>query len=474
MDQTKNGKETDVDCGGDCPGCPSMAICDEDSDCESEMCRKHICVGCKNGLMDWDETDVDCGGTECQRCPDLMNCIQDSDCENENCGPLGACVSCDDDVQDGDESDVDCGGDFCDGCEDGWRCSDPSDCLSGGCEYGICCTLNRCERCGALPKEDCNDVDDDCDGQTDENLGYSICGKGVCSQEIQTSCVDGTWESCDPYFGADDEQCNLLDDDCDGLTDDGLGTYSCGKGRCKHSVANCENGKKGSCDPYLGARSESCNNIDDDCDGSTDESLGSYSCGVGICKHVVYNCEAGATGVCNTKLGAKGESCNKLDDDCDGRTDDDNACVVASARWTGYWSEESPNCYNVPDDYVFVGWRCSGDFCDRQSVLQGRAPFKTELKHGLQSGEFSEEQGAFVAPTGEIIAGACCYGDYCDRLRYYTATTPFLMNTDCKWTSNVSDEQGYNGLKFDAGYYPVGVRCYGDYCDSKSFKICKP
>ena len=69
---------------------------------------------------------------------------------------------------------------------------------------------------------------------------------------------------------------------------------------------------------------------------------------------------------------------------------------------------------------------------------------------------------------------ACCYGDYCDRLRYYTATTPFLMNTDCKWTSNVSDEQGYNGLKFDAGYYPVGVRCYGDYCDSKSFKICKP
>jgi len=477
-DEVTDGFETDVDCGGeDCSPCADGKDCLDDRDCESEKCRGNKCVSCVNDTLDGTETDVDCGGDDCPKCPDLMNCLRDEDCFSALCYDRN-CVSCSDNVQNSTESDVDCGGENCPKCLLGDMCLDEGDCVSNGCMNGVCCELNQCGTCGPLPLEDCNGVDDDCDGRTDEQLGSSSCGKGICAQEIQTSCVDGEWTSCDPYYGSNVETCNLVDDNCDGITDNGLGTFQCGKGRCQHSVANCVDGSKGDCDQYLGARTESCNSIDDDCDGSTDESLGTYSCGIGRCQHNVQNCVNGGKGVCDPKLYAITEKCDNIDDDCDGSTDDySTACYVQSPIvWRGWFSEDSsPNYDYCPSGYALVGWRCSGDFCDNQSLRCGKAPFSISTPKRAP-GWYSEESGTFKAGAGEIVVGAQCSGDYCDSLNFYVAKTgmPFVHGHNCTHTGRVSDENGTNGLQFISGYYAVEVTCLDDYCDSKTFLICKP
>ncbi len=68
------------------------------------------------------------------------------------------------------------------------------------------------------------------------------------------------------------ETCNGLDDDCDATIDESLGTVTCGVGACARTVAACVDGAAQACVP--GAPSaETCNGIDDDCDGTVDDLL---------------------------------------------------------------------------------------------------------------------------------------------------------------------------------------------------------
>jgi hypothetical protein len=69
------------------------------------------------------------------------------------------------------------------------------------------------------PPEECNGVDDDCDGATDENLVRDC--SNVCGAGTQT-CTFGFWGTCSAPAGTA-EVCDADDDDCDGLIDDGPG-----------------------------------------------------------------------------------------------------------------------------------------------------------------------------------------------------------------------------------------------------------
>ena len=192
----------------------------------------------------------------------------------------------------------------------------------------------------AVLAEQCNGLDDDGDGQTDEGYpvggpardcdgdGYPMCPT---SETTAQTCAGGTVTlapggevDCNDQIPAIHagaaERCNGLDDDCDDTIDEDLGTTSCGVGACARTVDACVNHVPQACVPGTPG-TETCNNIDDDCDGATDDGFGTTSCGLGICARTVDACVAGAPQTC-VPGSPETEVCNGLDDDCDGATDE--------------------------------------------------------------------------------------------------------------------------------------------------------
>ena len=135
-----NGDETDVDCGGGtCSACPDGAGCIIDDDCEN-LCVNGSCFGaCNNGQLDLGETAIDCGGPTCQPCVDGAACTLPSDCQSGVCNGTCSVPSCVDNVQNGLEPSVDCGQSCPLGCADNEACGDDADCES------LVCTLNACQ-----------------------------------------------------------------------------------------------------------------------------------------------------------------------------------------------------------------------------------------------------------------------------------------------------------------------------------------
>mgnify|MGYP001197286549 CR=1 FL=1 len=172
----------------------------------------------------------------------------------------------------------------------------------------------------------CDGQDNDCDGLTDEMLKdparrLACQPVGICAAVLQCD-PEQTGEVVCLLQGAQEaETCNGLDDDCDGITDEGIDAVTCGLGECRHTV-RCRNGSLPECDPLAGARAEKCNGLDDDCDGETDEDLTrdcSTACGPGS-----QTCAAGVWSACPAVQPAP-ETCNDVDDDCDGQTDEEDA-----------------------------------------------------------------------------------------------------------------------------------------------------
>jgi hypothetical protein len=96
---------------------------------------------CADGVKNYDETDIDCGGS-CARCAQNKKCKTSSDCLSNYCSS-GVCrsPSCSDDIKNGDESGIDCGG-SCYPC----ACFKNSDCAQDGSEHceNYACVRDYC------------------------------------------------------------------------------------------------------------------------------------------------------------------------------------------------------------------------------------------------------------------------------------------------------------------------------------------
>ena len=383
---------TDSDIDGD--GDPNASDCAPDDPAIFHNAEE-LCDGVDNDcdkLVDEGFLDTDADG--------LKNCV-DNDDDNDgkpdssdNC-PLVANPNQKD--QDGDGL-----GDVCDDDLDGD--GDPND--------TDCNPKNPAIHNGAT--EACNGLDDDCDGLVDEmdatgcvahyqdkdgdGYGNQDASQCLCGPAGKYTTTDGG--DCNDASGAvfpdAPELCNSQDDDCDGFVDeqdavgctvfyqdgDGDGYGKAGTAKCLCAATGPLSAKAGGdCDDndaaVLPGAIETCNGKDDDCDGLVDEE-GAGGCSIwykdsdGDTWGVLTSskCLCGATGLfgatepgdCNDATGAinpsQTESCNGVDDDCDGAVDEEGAsgCTTYFRDFDGdKWGKTGDSkCLCVPGNYYVV------------------------------------------------------------------------------------------------------------------------
>ncbi|MBM4371391.1 MAG: hypothetical protein FJ098_07030 [Deltaproteobacteria bacterium] len=199
-------------------------------------------------------------------------------------------------------------------CTDGESAQCTTACSTAGVKI---CSEGAWGACMAMAQEACDGADNDCDQQVDEEMAAVACN---CGAAVGTkACVGGAFTPCTAGSPTNPELCDNLDNNCNGQVDEGV-TKPC-ETDCGDGVQTCYYGAWGDCDADEPA-DEICDGKDNDCNGQTDDGLGELSCGLGECAHTEPACVGGNPGACDPMEGKTAETCDQLDNDCDGEVDE--------------------------------------------------------------------------------------------------------------------------------------------------------
>ncbi|MBT9557487.1 MAG: thrombospondin type 3 repeat-containing protein [Myxococcales bacterium] len=319
-DDDQDGTPDVLDCGPTDPAVSPKAteICNsKDDDCDG-VADEAGASGCTDYLYNGDGDSFGVGtSAQCLCAPKApFTAVTGGDCNDQNgqvfpgasevcngqdddCDELkdeGAAVGCTDGYVDGDKDGVGTGDVVC-------ACSGTAGTAAIG---GDCNDADASVKPGAL--ELCNGKDDSCNGLTDEqgSLGCQAYYKDadqdgtgssgeircLCAPDESASFTAATSGDCNDADAevapAHPEVCDLKDNNCNGQLDEGVQTTffldedTDGFGASYSSKLACAapNGfvaKAGDCNDFNGAiypqAVEACNDVDDDCDGLTDDGL---------------------------------------------------------------------------------------------------------------------------------------------------------------------------------------------------------
>jgi hypothetical protein len=210
--------------------------------------------------------------------------------------------------------------------------------------------------------ERCDGIDNNCNQQTDEGFGVGVdCtnGVGACGVRAKTVCSASFVDVvCGGTPGAPKaETCDGIDNDCNGRVDDVPGAAAGGDvkncGGCGIACTTKPNGLAacvmGGCvsactagfvdadrDPANGCECqltnkgvETCDGVDNDCNGVVDDGAGGVvytgpanTMGVGVCAAGIQACQGGKLVDVMPQRLPSAEVCDGVDNDCNGKVDE--------------------------------------------------------------------------------------------------------------------------------------------------------
>lgn len=215
-------------------------------------------------------------------------------------------------------------------------------CLDGG--YVASCGASEYGADYEATETACDGKDNDCDGDVDESVTGGACpAMGVCVGAVR-ACTMGSPGVCQATgYEPTELSCDGDDNDCDGQTDENLvSTDACTLqlGVCQGTFKRCVGGAyetactPASYGPSYEPSEGTCDGLDNDCDGVTDRSpdggllrVGTCELTVGVCANARRACLAGnGEAPCTAAsygpdFQATEARCDGLDNDCDGRAD---------------------------------------------------------------------------------------------------------------------------------------------------------
>ena len=381
FDNDCNGKIDDglsQPCNGPCGG--GKEYCHEGNwkDCDAPQPQPEVC----------DNFDNDCDGQIDEGFNSGKECYNGKgECKTSGkyvCSGDEKKVICDavppkGNVEICDGKDNDCDGKVDEDFTPGYKCTvGVGECQTKG--IYICSDDKKSSVCDAKPKsptqELCDNSDNNCNGKVDEyfNIGEDcssgqgecqVVGKYICSSDKKSTVCDALPKK------SQNEICDGKDNNCDGKIDENFKlNEKCyvGEGECKtEGKTVCSANKLETICEAISGKSvkETCDYLDNDCDGKTDEDFNSgkecYT-GVGECKTVgKFVC---ATNKLETICDAVAkepskEICDNKDNDCDNKVDED--CLNCWDKTFGDGSYEQAKSIQQTKDlgYVVTGFSLS-------------------------------------------------------------------------------------------------------------------